>query len=164
MSAPVKSPPAPASTVDQIRWVSDLIRLEIILWERIDASLRERPHLPLSFFESLRFISQAPGGSMRVGDLAKALRVTVGGTSKLVDRIEAAGLIARQADPEDRRAARVILTTQGKRKLTSAARIYEQTAATFLNRALSVDEQAQMHGYVDRLLATASADEPGAHP
>ena len=71
MSAPDKSPPAPASTVDQIRWVSDLIRLEIILWERIDASLRERPHLPLSFFESLRFISQAPGGSMRVGDLAR---------------------------------------------------------------------------------------------
>jgi DNA-binding MarR family transcriptional regulator len=41
----------------------------------------------LAFFESLLFISREPRRSMRVGDLARALRVTVGGTSKLVDRI-----------------------------------------------------------------------------
>src|SRR3954447_9955347 len=101
-----------------VAWVTDLIRLEIALWDRVDARLRDSHELPLAFFESLLFISRAPGGSMRVGDLARALRVTVGGTSKLVDRIERAGLIARETDPDDRRASRVALTTAGKRKLT----------------------------------------------
>ena len=65
--------------VSGVAWATDLVRLEIALWERVDARLRESHELPLAFFESLLFISRAPGGSMRVGDLARALRVTVGG-------------------------------------------------------------------------------------
>src|SRR3954452_20953188 len=108
---------AHVSAVSGVAWATELIRLEIVLWERVDARLRESHELPLAFFESLLFISRAPQGSMRVGDLARALRVTVGGTSKLVDRIDRAGLIAREPDPDDRRASRVALTTAGKRKL-----------------------------------------------
>ena len=143
---------------NRVDWVSDLIRLEIALWERVDARLRERHGLSLAFFESLYFISQAPKGGLRVGDLANALRVTVGGTSKLVDRVEAAGLLARGADPDDRRASRVTLTREGKRKLSAAAVTYEKEVAAFLDRALSSSEQQRMHGYVTRLLTA----EPGA--
>src|SRR3954462_6710051 len=91
--------PAHASAANGVAWATDLIRLEIAVWDRIDARLRESHELPLAFFEALLFISRAPRGSMRVGDLAQALRVTVGGTSKLVDRIEKVGLIAREPDP-----------------------------------------------------------------
>ena len=142
-------------------WATDLIRLEIVLWERIDARLRERHGLPLSYFESLYFIAGAPGGTLRVGELAKALRVTVGGTSKLVDRIEAAGLIARQTDPEDRRAARVALSRQGRRKLTAASKTYQQEVAALLDRALTQDEQQRMHDFVRRLLSAAAANDRG---
>src|SRR6187200_3004343 len=86
----------------RIQWLSDLIRLEIALWQRIDTRLRQEHDLPLAFFESLFFIACSRDGSLRVGDLARALRVTVGGTSKLVDRIEAAGLIRRESVADDR--------------------------------------------------------------
>src|SRR5438046_10040823 len=92
---------AHVSAVSGVALATDLIRLEIALWDRVDARLRESHELPLAFFESLLFISRAPRGSMRVGDLAGALRVTVGGTSKLVDRIERAGLIAHEPAPDD---------------------------------------------------------------
>src|SRR5436189_3412557 len=124
-----------------VAWATDLIRLEIAVWEHVDRRLREAHELPLSFFESLLFISRAPGGSMRVGDLARALRVTVGGTSKLVDRIERAGLIARKSDPDDRRASRVVLTTAGKRKLTAAIKTYEAEAGSILSGVLRPEEQ-----------------------
>jgi DNA-binding MarR family transcriptional regulator len=88
---------------------------------------------------------------MRVGDLARALRVTVGGTSKLVDRIERAGLIAREPDPDDRRASRVALTTAGKRKLTAALKTYEAEVAGILGGVLRPEEQQQMSDYVARL-------------
>jgi DNA-binding MarR family transcriptional regulator len=145
--------------VDGVAWVTDLIRLEIALWDRVDARLRESHELPLAFFESLLFISRAPGGSMRVGDLARALRVTVGGTSKLVDRIERAGLIARETDPDDRRASRVVLTAAGKRKLTTAFKTYEAEAGSILVGVLRPEEQQQMGDYVSRLLTSIDEGE-----
>jgi DNA-binding MarR family transcriptional regulator len=144
---------APAS-VSGVAWATDLIRLEIALWDRVDARLRESHELPLAFFESLLFISRARGGSIRVGDLARALRVTVGGTSKLVDRVERAGLIAREPDPDDRRASRVALTAAGKRKLTAAVKTYEAEVGSILGGVLSPDEQRQLSDYVSRLLTS----------
>ena len=149
-----------ASPANRVEWVNDMIRLEIVLWERVDARLRERHQLPLSFFASLYFVSRAPDTTMRVGDLSQALRVTVSGTSRLVDRIEQAGLLARQPDPDDRRAVRAGLTPAGKRKLTAAIKTYETTAATILDAALRPDEQQQMHDQVTRLLTTATTGEP----
>ena len=142
-----------------VAWATDLIRLEIALWDRIDARLRASHELPLAFFESLLFISGAAQGSMRVGDLARALRVTVGGTSKLVDRIEEAGLIAREPDPGDRRASRVALTTAGKRKLTSALKTYETEVRSILRGVLRPEEQQQMRDYVSRLLTSIDQAE-----
>jgi DNA-binding MarR family transcriptional regulator len=149
------------SAVGGVAWATELIRLEIAVWERIDTRLRESHELPLAFFESLLFISRASRGSMRVGDLARALRVTVGGTSKLVDRIERAGLIAREPDPDDRRASRVVLTTAGKRKLTAALKTYEAEVGSIVGGVLSPEEQQQMSDYVSRLLTSIDPREEG---
>jgi len=159
MAARQRSQPSPPAPVSAVAWATDLIRLEIALWDRIDARLQESHELPLAFFESLLFISRAPRGSMRVGDLAQALRVTVGGTSKLVDRIERAGLIAREPDPDDRRASRVVLTTVGKRKLTAALKTYEAEVGSILGGVLRLEEQQQMRDYVSRLLTSIDQGE-----
>jgi DNA-binding MarR family transcriptional regulator len=128
--------------------------LEIALWDRVDTRLQESHALPLAFFEPMLDISRAPGGSMRVGDLARALRITVGGTSKLVDRIERAGFIAREPDPDDRRASRVALATAGKRKLTAAVKTYDAEVGSILGGVLSRQEQDQMSDYVSRVLTS----------
>jgi DNA-binding MarR family transcriptional regulator len=140
--------------VDGVAWATELIRLEIAVWDRVDARLRKSHELPLAFFEPLRLLSGAPEGGMRVGDLARDLRVTVGGTSKLVDRIERAGFLARQPDPDDRRASRVKLTAAGKRKLAAAVKTYEDEVAGILRGVLTVKEQRQMSDHLSRLLAS----------
>ena len=148
--------------VGGVAWATDLIRLEIALWDHVDTCLRESHELPLPFFEVLHFVSRVsrvPPGSMRVGDLAKALRVTVGGTSKLVDRVEAAGLIARKPDPHDGRASRVVLTTTGKRTLRTATRTYEAEVGSILSAVLAPAEQQQMRDYVCRLLTSIDRGE-----
>ena len=147
--------------VSGVAWTTALIRLEIALWERVNARLLEAHELPLAFFEPLRLISTGPGDSMRVGDLARQLRITVGGTSKLVDRIAEAGLVAREPDPDDRRASRVSLTRAGARKVTTALETYEAEVAGILARVLSPEEQRQMGDYVSRLLVSIDqADAP----
>ncbi len=106
--------------------------------------------------------SGLPEESLRVGDLAQALRVTVGGTSKIVDRIERAGLIRREPDPTDRRASRVALTSAGSRTVAAARETYEAEMATVLDAVFSTDEQQQMHGLVTRLLAAMTDQESEA--
>ncbi len=153
-----KRPDSSNGGIGGVQWLSDLIRLEIVLWERVDAQLKEKHDVPLSYFESLYFISRSPDGRLRVGDLAQALGVTVGGTSKLVDRIERAGLIRREPDPDDRRASRVALTPNGRRRLAAAVKTYEAELASVLDAVLSRTEQKRLHHLVARLLA-ASEEE-----
>jgi len=144
---------------NRIEWLRDLIGLEIVLWDRINTRLKENHDLSLAFFESLYFIGQARDGSVRVGDLARALRITVGATSKLVDRIEAAGLIRRELDADDRRASRVALTDAGRQSLAEASTTYTAELASVLDATLTADEQQLLHTLVRRLLTAADNGE-----
>jgi DNA-binding MarR family transcriptional regulator len=55
------------------------------------------------------------GYSRRPTDLFRALLVTSGAITKKVDRLEAAGLVKRGPDPEDKGGSLVHLTAKGKR-------------------------------------------------
>jgi DNA-binding MarR family transcriptional regulator len=142
---------------NRIQWLTDLVRVEIVLWNSIDARLRRQHDLSLAFFEALYFIGSAPDGSLRVGDLARALRITVGAASKLVDRVDAAGLIRRELDAEDRRASRVVLTDAGRRRLAEAGATYTAELAALLDATLTADEQEHLHVLIKRLLTVGNS-------
>jgi DNA-binding MarR family transcriptional regulator len=102
---------------------SDLIRFETELWNAVDVRLRSEHDLPLAWFEPMQVISEYT--ACRVFDIKEALSITVGGTSKLVDRIEAAGLCRRRANPDDRRSQLIELTPAGRRLLAKATKSFE---------------------------------------
>jgi DNA-binding MarR family transcriptional regulator len=54
------------------------------------------------------------GGTLRPTDLTNASMLTSSGTTKRLDKLEAAGLIARAADPDDRRGTLISLTAAGR--------------------------------------------------
>ena len=83
----------------------------------------------------------------RVFDIKEELALTVGGTSKLVDRIEAAGLCRRRANPDDRRSQIIELTPAGRRLLEEAIETFEDELQTRLGSVLtgrSLDQSAGM--------------------
>ncbi len=104
------------------RVFSELVRLETELWNAIDARLRSAHELPLSRFEPMQVISRRD--SCRVNDIALELAITVGGASKLVDRIEAAGHCRRTPNPRDRRSSIITLTAAGRRLLAEAVETF----------------------------------------
>jgi len=55
------------------------------------------------------------GGTLRPTDLTNASMLTSSGTTKRLDKLEQAGLIARQPDPADRRGTLIGLTAEGRR-------------------------------------------------
>lgn len=102
---------------------SDLVRFEIELWGAVDARLRAECDLQLTWFEVMRLLDERAG--CRVLDIAEEFRITVGGTSKVVDRVEAAGYCRRRANPDDRRSSIVEITPAGRRVLVKAVKVFD---------------------------------------
>jgi DNA-binding MarR family transcriptional regulator len=126
---------------------SDLVRLETRLYNALDARLKAEHDLPLGQFEFLRFI--AGRTTTRVYDIAHEMAITVGATSKGVDRLEAAGRCRRTANPDDRRSSLVELTPAGSAILAAATPTVEAELETWLGAALPSDT-------LDGLAATLS--------
>jgi DNA-binding MarR family transcriptional regulator len=135
-----------------------LVRFETELWNAVDARLRDDFDLPLSRLEPMQVIARHP--SCRVNDIAKELSITIGGTSKLVDRIEAAGHCVRRANPDDGRSSVIELTAAGRRVLTNAVKAFEDELETRIGSAVSARSLQQLHsGIVKLRAANASVDE-----
>jgi len=114
---------------------SDLIRFETELWNAVAVRLQSEHGLELSWFEPMQVIDRTP--DCRVQEIAAALSITVGGTSKLVDRIEVAGWCRRRKNPGDRRSSYLDLTPAGRRLLAAAGRTFAREVDDRLRTPLS---------------------------
>ena len=130
---------------------SDLIRLETELWDLVDARLRCDHDLALSWFEPMLVIDATP--SCRVIDIAEALSITIGGTSKLVDRIQNAGWCERSPNPDDGRSSTIELTRAGRRLLTASQRTLTDELGVRLGEPLSTSELQRFAATVRKLRA-----------
>ena len=91
----------------------DFVRLLRALLRSVYALDPEDPmarELPVA---QLRLTTLLGEGPRTVSEVAKELGVSVSGVTQLADRLEAAGLIARQAEEGDRRVRRLALTERG---------------------------------------------------
>ena len=102
-------------------------------------------------------------------DIGEQCLMTATRVSRLVDRAEATGLVARTPDPDDRRAQHVVLTDKGRH----AARVYAPLMDGVLDDVvfdtLSAEERATLIELLDRLrdrARTLLADQTHeeAHP
>jgi len=151
-------PPADGAP-DLKRLFSELVRLETELWDAVERRLRADHDLPLPQFEFMQVIARTP--NCRVQDIAAELSITVGGTSKIVDRIEAAGHCARRANPDDRRSSIIELTLAGKRLLARASVTFEDELRKRLGSALSLGSSVQFTKTLTRLRAAVNSADLG---
>jgi DNA-binding MarR family transcriptional regulator len=91
-----------------------------------------------------------PPFRMRPTDLTATMMLTSSGTTKRLDKLEAAGLIAREPDPSDRRGTLIALTGEGLRVIDATTPDHLANEATLLS-ALSADEQAALAGLLRKL-------------
>lgn len=83
-------------------------------------------------------------------DLAETLRLDPSQIVALVDRLEARGVVAREADPDDRRTNVVVATKQG-RDLLAAASLSARAAERELHDELSTKDRALLTDLLRRL-------------
>lgn len=68
-------------------------------------------------FEVLVRLARSPNRELRMSDLAAQTQLTTSGITRVVDRLEADGLVARRACPTDRRGALAGVTESGLTRL-----------------------------------------------
>ncbi len=93
-------------------------------------------------------------GRLNVTGLAERIDVDFGGTSRLVDRLEAKGLLSCHADGADRRARRLELSQKGREVARKALTASKATNDVFFAR-LSATEARQFRAIVEKLLEAA---------
>jgi DNA-binding MarR family transcriptional regulator len=90
--------------------------------------------------ELLRFVEAEPGTG--VAAAARALRLAGNSVSTLVNQLVAAGLLCREVDPTDRRAARLALTDAAAGRLAAWRRARGELVGTALDRLSAADQAA----------------------
>lgn len=76
--------------------------------------------MTVQWFEVLIRLARTPGHRLRMTDLAAQTTLSASGLTRAVDRLEAAGLVERQACPTDRRSTYAALTATGETRVLAA--------------------------------------------
>ncbi len=107
--------------------------------------------LPLAWFDVLLRLRRAEEGRLKMSQMADAIVHSTGGTTRLVDRLEEAGLVVRQNCPNDRRAVYVAITPAGDARLDEALAVHLGFLDRQLAARLSGDERAALRGLLAKL-------------
>ena len=84
---------------------------------RVEQALAAAGLPPLAWYDVLWAVRESPQRRVRLGELAAKLTISRGGMTKLVDRLEQAGLLRREPTPDDRRGSYAVLTAAGETTL-----------------------------------------------
>jgi DNA-binding MarR family transcriptional regulator len=104
----------------ELRAWRGLLRAYGCLAKRLDTELEQAHRLPMTSYEVLHHVQEASGGRMRMCDLAEHAQLSRSGLTRLVDRLEAEGLLERCSCSHDARGSYACMTTAGARRLEEA--------------------------------------------
>ncbi len=107
--------------------------------------------LPLAWFDVLLRLRRSDEGRLKMSQMADAIVHSTGGTTRLVDRLEEAGLVTRQSCPNDRRAVYVAITPKGNGRLDEALAVHLGFLDRQLAARLSEDERVALSALLAKL-------------
>ncbi len=129
-----------------------LVEVQGRLERRLGADLENRCGLPHAWFEVLVRLARSAGGQLTMGALAEQVTLTTGGVTRLVDRMESAGLVERRPCLTDRRVSYTGITEAGRDKLAEAAAVHA-TNLRAVFEGFTEQDRATLDGLLDRLRA-----------
>lgn len=150
-TSPEPSPPRAGARLAADAWES-LFRTQVTIMRRLqsddiwqDLTIRE--------YDVLFTLSRAPGGALRLRDLNEGILLAQSSLSRLVERLEARGLVARAVPADDARGTMVRLTPEGARLQRETGLAHVRTITEYVGQALPPDELEALIALLDRLRA-----------
>lgn len=123
-----------------------------VLVERIEARLAEAGLPPLSWYDVLWALERAEDRRLRMSELADMTVLSRSNLTRLVDRLESAGLVARERAEEDRRGAFAVVTSEGRAMRRKMWPVYSTAIKELFEDHIDSREAAQMGDTLRRIL------------
>jgi DNA-binding MarR family transcriptional regulator len=145
-----------------VRAFAALLRSYGRLTRELNAGLIADHGLTINDYEVLLHLARAPDRRLRRVDLSERVVLTASGITRLLDGLEAAGLVERESCSTDRRAVYAVLTERGLERLREASGSHITQIDGLFAQTLDEAEQATLAGLLERLCAggDAGACEP----
>lgn len=121
--------------------------------DKMERDLVCERELSLAWYEVLYWLAQAPGGALRMQNLARTVLVSKSGLTRLVERMEDAGLVRREACPSDRRGTLAVITDLGRRTLRRAAPVHVRGIQEHFVDRIDASDVAALRKALDSLAA-----------
>jgi DNA-binding MarR family transcriptional regulator len=130
-----------------------------LLVQRVGRDLAAATSLPLGSYKVLCLLHEAPGGRLRLSELARTVHLTRSGVTRLANRLERAGLLRREGHPRDRRGSCAALTDRGLDQLRQARAVFVRAIAEHFGSYLSDGEAETLNAILSRIVtAETGAD------
>ena len=142
-----------------------LLTAHAVLLEEIEQRLSQAGLPELSWYDVLWALERAEERRLRMSELADMTVISRSNLTRLVDRLESAGLVARERAQEDRRGAFAVLTGAGKAMRKAMWPVYAAAIRELFEQHISERDAAQMAASLRRVLEAArlrAAEEPPA--
>lgn len=130
--------------------------------DRIEREMAAAGVLPLGSYDVLVPLSEAPGHRLRMHELASRVVLSRSTLTRVADRLEAAGLLARERVAGDRRGAFAVLTERGQEALRLAWPVYARSISERFADQLSDDEVRVLTAAMGRIDQSARCTGEGA--
>ena len=134
-----------------------LLEAHATVVELLARELEDERGLSLGWYEVLLQLAQAPGGRLRMQDLAQSVLLSKSGLTRLIDRMEGDGLVGRERCPSDRRGAFAVLTPAGRTVFRRAAPVHLRGVQEHFARHLDGAEAELLRACLARVTGAARA-------
>jgi DNA-binding MarR family transcriptional regulator len=128
-----------------------LARVHTSMSAALEKDLMPNAGMPLSWYEVLAHLHQAPGEMLRFQDLARLAGITYSGASRRIEQMINAGLIDRHSCPSDRRGVYAHLTDKGQDAYGKAHVVFVRSLDRNLGSQLAPEEADAIHAALSRL-------------
>ena len=122
------------------------------LTRRMDEELQTAHRLSLAEYDALIQLAGSPGRRLRMSALAERVLLSRSGLTRLVDRLEAAGMVRRSACATDARGAEAILTTTGVQRLRTASQTHLAGVQRYFLDVIAADDRAAIKRGLDQVI------------
>jgi len=145
-------------SADELTAWRTFLRAHSHVVRRLEHDLLVAHDLPLASYDVLVQLSEAPGRQLRMTELADRVLLSRSGLTRLVDRLERAGLVVRRACPRDARGTHAVLTDVGLARLREAWPTHLRGVSEYVTARLSGDELRTLTELLTRM---GPGPEPG---
>jgi DNA-binding MarR family transcriptional regulator len=134
-----------------------------LVFGRLIDELKAEVDLPMTWYDVLFHLQEAPGRRLRMRELTKSVVISKSGLTGLVDRMEKAGLLRREMPANDRRAVEVTLTDAGRQRFEEADAVHWRGIQQHFVAHLDEEEGRMLASILERLKRANDSDTGPDH-